>query len=169
MKNKKLSKNYLDYIKSKTWQIKRTERLKIDNFTCQICGNKRNLNVHHLTYKNFKNENIYSDLITLCGKCHQKIEEEKIKLPQINKKHTKTQERFYAVYYIIDNIFYKKIVKGWDNCNNLCKNKPSFHKKFINFTGAQKYIDNTNKMYILNKIFAGKRNLKNKEKLNNIK
>lgn len=39
MKNKKLSENYLDYIKSKTWQIKRTERLKIDNFTCQKLKN----------------------------------------------------------------------------------------------------------------------------------
>ena len=51
---------YDKYLKSPQWQAKRSERLKIDNYTCQRCGLKTNLKcyswleIHHLNYRNFK-------------------------------------------------------------------------------------------------------------------
>ena len=72
-----INEEYDKYIKTKKWQKKRSKRFKIDNFTCQRCGSKKNLDVHHLTYDNFRNEDVYRDLITLCRSCHSKIEQEK--------------------------------------------------------------------------------------------
>ena len=56
---------------------KRTERLKIDNFKCAVCGRPMDLQVHHLNYDNVGHENVYTDLITLCKFCHTDIENEK--------------------------------------------------------------------------------------------
>lgn len=67
---------YTAYIKSKTWDKKRTERLIYDNFQCQLCGNRNNIQVHHLVYpahKNFGTEPI-TDLITVCESCHKLID-----------------------------------------------------------------------------------------------
>lgn len=69
---------YYEYLKSRQWQEKRTKRLLLDNFACQKCGEKKtNLQVHHITYENVGNEDIYSDLITLCKSCHEEIEKNK--------------------------------------------------------------------------------------------
>jgi uncharacterized protein YnzC (UPF0291/DUF896 family) len=76
---KKLSKSYYDYIESQAWQAKRSKRLMIDNLTCQRCGSKKDVQVHHLTYENFGNEDVYNDLITLCKRCHEDVEREKEK------------------------------------------------------------------------------------------
>ena len=67
---------YKAYIESKTWDKKRTERLIFDDFQCQICGNRNNIQVHHLVYpahKNYGTEPI-SDLITVCEGCHLLID-----------------------------------------------------------------------------------------------
>ena len=69
--------DYHEYLKSDEWQKKRSERLKIDGFKCQICGRPMDLQVHHLTYANIYNENVYTDLITLCKYCHEQIEKRK--------------------------------------------------------------------------------------------
>lgn len=48
--------------------------LKRDNFTCQYCGNKKDLQVHHIISRS--NMNTKFDIengITLCKKCHTKI------------------------------------------------------------------------------------------------
>ena len=45
------------------------KRLKKDNFQCQKCGRKDNLQVHHLTYPATSLE----DLETLCIYCHEII------------------------------------------------------------------------------------------------
>ena len=54
------------------WILKATEIKIRDNFTCQVCGNKRFLNVHHILYikgrKLWDYPNWY--LITLCAFCH---------------------------------------------------------------------------------------------------
>ena len=61
-----------EYIKSPKWQAKRNERLKVDNYRCARCGadEKRELQVHHISYKNLGDEDVYNDLITLCKNCH---------------------------------------------------------------------------------------------------
>lgn len=68
---------YKAYIQSKEWDKKRTERLIFDDFQCQLCGNRSNVQVHHLVYPlhgNFGAEPI-NDLITLCSGCHQAIDD----------------------------------------------------------------------------------------------
>jgi len=65
-------KKYIKYIDSPEWINKRALVIKRDNFKCQQCGNKQNLEVHHLTYEHFKDEPL-KDLITLCSGCHKSI------------------------------------------------------------------------------------------------
>jgi hypothetical protein len=78
-KPKGISGEYAEYLKSAEWQAKRNERLRVDNYTCQRCGGKRNLQVHHLTYANIGHEDVHNDLITMCKDCHEDIEKEKRK------------------------------------------------------------------------------------------
>jgi len=61
-------------IKSPQWQKRRLEIMQIDNFTCQMCGDKEStLNVHHIHYSDDRNYWEYDDweLITLCERCHE--------------------------------------------------------------------------------------------------
>lgn len=64
--------DYNEYMESDAWANKRFERLKKDNFQCQMCGSAKNLNVHHVTYERLGNEDM-NDLVTLCNKCHSKV------------------------------------------------------------------------------------------------
>ena len=62
--------DYKEYLNSFHWnKIKTQFRKKYKH--CAICFSKKALNVHHLTYKNFGNENP-EDLILLCNVCHKK-------------------------------------------------------------------------------------------------
>jgi 5-methylcytosine-specific restriction endonuclease McrA len=79
---------YREYLKSKWWKKISGERRKIDGFKCVICKSKKNLNVHHLSYKNVGCENTYTDLITLCHKCHS-IKHGKVK--KIKKKNKRNK------------------------------------------------------------------------------
>jgi hypothetical protein len=62
---------YQKYLRSKDWFAKRQERMKIDEWECAICS-KHNcaLHCHHLTYDRLFNEDVNTDLITLCKRCH---------------------------------------------------------------------------------------------------
>lgn len=70
---------YLEYLKSDKWKAIAHERMKIDKYTCQMCGCRGTttnpLEVHHLSYKHLYNEQnrIYEDLITLCHLDHRGI------------------------------------------------------------------------------------------------
>ena len=63
---------YKEYLQSEDWQLIRMARLRADNFTCQKCGSKQNLQVHHLTYERVGCECI-KDLTTLCKNCHSEV------------------------------------------------------------------------------------------------
>ncbi|MBU3106715.1 HNH endonuclease [Clostridium gasigenes] len=56
-------------MESKHWK-KRTRALCNAGFSCQECGNRRSLQVHHLSYKNLGQEPDY-DLKVLCRNCHR--------------------------------------------------------------------------------------------------
>jgi hypothetical protein len=60
------------YLQSIQWAMKRSAVLIRDNFQCQACGSKYNLEVHHISYINLGNESL-EDLITLCNFHHQAI------------------------------------------------------------------------------------------------
>ena len=71
------SEFYREYMKSEKWQYKKAQRLEIDGYSCVMCGRpqskcKTPLQVHHTTYKRLGNENVYTDLCTLCGTCHKR-------------------------------------------------------------------------------------------------
>lgn len=66
-----------EYYNSPLWAKKRNERLIMDGFKCAKCGFTRALVVHHINYERFGNEDVSRDLITLCKKCHQEIEDQK--------------------------------------------------------------------------------------------
>jgi len=74
-------------LKGKEYQRKRYEgrnfREKVlirDNYTCQICGNKKNLEVHHIIPRSKGGTNVVENGITLCKNCHKAVHECKIKL-----------------------------------------------------------------------------------------
>ncbi len=68
---------YKDYMCSDEWKQKRQERMEIDGFRCVMCGRPLNkiksVQIHHITYSRLGNENVMTDLCTLCGSCHKKL------------------------------------------------------------------------------------------------
>jgi 5-methylcytosine-specific restriction endonuclease McrA len=72
------TQEYDAYMRSEQWQQKRAERLKIAGYCCEMCNRpeantKNGLQIHHITYKNLGNEDVFTDLIALCPSCHRKI------------------------------------------------------------------------------------------------
>lgn len=66
---------YEEYLQTARWIELRSMRLNIDNFTCQRCGARRDLQVHHINYERVGgHEDVDRDLITLCRKCHKEVE-----------------------------------------------------------------------------------------------
>jgi hypothetical protein len=57
------------YLKSDHWKQTRKKALISSNFTCQGCGYRDMLQVHHLTYDHLGDESI-DDLMVLCSDCH---------------------------------------------------------------------------------------------------
>lgn len=64
-----MNEQYKTYLLSAEWAS-----LRVDIITarkcCERCGRKKNLQVHHKTYRNIFNEEP-SDLEVLCDKCHR--------------------------------------------------------------------------------------------------
>uniref|UniRef100_A0A6M3KFS5 Putative homing endonuclease n=1 Tax=viral metagenome TaxID=1070528 RepID=A0A6M3KFS5_9ZZZZ len=65
-------KLYDRYIHSKQWRDIRAVILKRDKKTCQWCGNKKSISVHHLEYPDIVGDEDTGKLITLCKKCHDR-------------------------------------------------------------------------------------------------
>lgn len=78
---KKIFKNdYKKFLTSMYWQIISEEKKRRADYSCQLCGNKNNLNTHHSTYDIFGLEIYYMDkLIVLCNKCHSKFHNKEVK------------------------------------------------------------------------------------------
>jgi hypothetical protein len=74
-----MNKEYNDYISSSSvWALKRAQRLHLDNNKCVVCkhdGSEYRLEVHHLHYKNFGNEDVLYDLVTACARCHPYLDD----------------------------------------------------------------------------------------------
>ncbi len=58
-----------DYLKTSHWDDIRRKKLFEANYTCERCGVKENLDVHHLHYLT-KGEESMDDLQALCKECH---------------------------------------------------------------------------------------------------
>jgi 5-methylcytosine-specific restriction endonuclease McrA len=75
-----MNEEYNTFLKSNYWKKVRKLVLIRDKYRCQICitkyapykYDKKDLEIHHQTYKNHKNElNHLDDLVTLCKWCHE--------------------------------------------------------------------------------------------------
>jgi 5-methylcytosine-specific restriction endonuclease McrA len=66
---RRFSPQYLGYIRSAAWRGRRTAALIRAGHRCQVCGAKKRLEVHHVTYQNLGNERD-EDLTVLCWQCH---------------------------------------------------------------------------------------------------
>lgn len=62
---------YIRYMQSPEWRAKAARRRRWDGNQCWVCGSRRNLQVHHRTYKRFGHEWWLFDLVTLCERCHK--------------------------------------------------------------------------------------------------
>ena len=68
---------YIEHIKGDKFKKLKMERLKLDDYKCQICFkqvDEKTSHCHHITYLRVLNEKI-SDLSTLCPCCHKKLHE----------------------------------------------------------------------------------------------
>jgi len=63
------------YRQSQQWKKYRIEKLKSENYTCQLCGirRKKGLNIHHLNDNTYGREAL-SDTVVLCPACHKLVE-----------------------------------------------------------------------------------------------
>jgi 5-methylcytosine-specific restriction endonuclease McrA len=70
-RNKQLNKMSLtEYLKTREWRVKRNRALIRAGNRCQVCASTYQLDVHHRTYERLGNE-LLSDLMVLCRRCHQ--------------------------------------------------------------------------------------------------
>ena len=53
------------------WNMQRTSCLQRDNYTCQQCGSKEKIEVHHWEPYRFCYDNSLENLVTLCFDCHK--------------------------------------------------------------------------------------------------
>lgn len=58
-------------MKSPLWFKKRNLTFKRLGAFCHKCKSKKNLHVHHKTYKRLGHEDIFEDLVPLCITCHE--------------------------------------------------------------------------------------------------
>ena len=63
--------NYQAYILSDFWQFQRRYKL-MECDKCEKCGRRHELDVHHKTYERLGDE-LMSDLIVLCVRCHNDL------------------------------------------------------------------------------------------------
>lgn len=109
--------DYYEYLKTEAWQEQRAKIFKRDGFRCVCCEAEKNLEVHHVTYKNLGAEEV-SDLVTLCRVCHEKLHAGEILIPENRKPYfaerTNAELLLYALAMGRDN--YKNIkYKIFDN------------------------------------------------------
>lgn len=66
------SKRYLSYLRSKQWERVRNEHLFRCDYRCEICRERKAMQVHHWTYARLGFERP-TDLCAVCVRCHHDI------------------------------------------------------------------------------------------------
>lgn len=75
-KRKEALNEYNVYLQSDIWRNKRKRVLERDNYVCKACEKNVATQVHHLTYEFIYDEPLFT-LVSVCVKCHDKIEKRK--------------------------------------------------------------------------------------------
>lgn len=84
---------YQRFIHSEEWNLLRSLRKALDNYTCQFCGDRINLEVHHKyngapKYQHITdlgNEDPINHLLCLCSRCHSVLTEDVRERRELNK------------------------------------------------------------------------------------
>ena len=66
-------KDWKAYLDSDEWQTLRRLALRRDGYTCQLCGEAKNLHVHHISYEHIGTARELEDIVSLCGACHDAV------------------------------------------------------------------------------------------------
>ena len=68
------------------WEIRRREVYKRDKYTCRVCGKKcrgKEIQAHHIIPYRVSFDNSLSNLVTLCIRCHSKVDMHRSQFPCI--------------------------------------------------------------------------------------
>ena len=65
-----------EYLKTEEWRTKSRFILERDPI-CRICEKEKSCDAHHIHYKNIPFENLDTDIVGLCRKCHNRIHRHK--------------------------------------------------------------------------------------------
>jgi len=60
---------------SEDWDIIRSQVYRRDGYRCVMCGNRGKLHAHHIIPVRISRNNSLSNLVSVCDKCHRKLEE----------------------------------------------------------------------------------------------
>ncbi len=65
---------YRDFLSTPYWKAISYQVKRRHKFKCMMCGSKKELQTHHNTYEHhgYEHEYLYSDLICICRKCHER-------------------------------------------------------------------------------------------------
>ncbi len=89
---------YQKYLLSEEWAMVRADMIMLNDGKCEECGSRKNLQVHHLTYKNLFHEEP-GDLALLCSTCHMAahglLKEKKIRRTSKSNSVSKLTVPFY--------------------------------------------------------------------------
>ena len=70
---KKRNMTYQEYLKSDHWRDTRRRYFRSKLYKgCYICETRKNIEIHHKTYKRFGREWL-NDLLALCSECHKEV------------------------------------------------------------------------------------------------
>ncbi len=72
----RFSTDYTAYYQSEPWKARRDLVLKRCGCVCEGCGTAPAVDIHHMSYDNFKNEFLF-ELVGLCKNCHDRWHEAK--------------------------------------------------------------------------------------------
>jgi hypothetical protein len=64
------------------WDNIRRQVYKRDNYRCVLCGQKKKLHAHHIIPIKVSKNNSLSNLVSVCDKCHRKLEAVGLKILQ---------------------------------------------------------------------------------------
>ena len=153
MVTKQDKKKYYSYLESKEWLTIRVELLYTRGCKCEKCKKDfepHKLQIHHITYDRLYNE-LPSDLLVVCGRCHMEIhnitpnkdfnKKKKVKVPKYSK--SKNNKK-------VKNVVVKKGLSIYDKIRLAKQKLESVHRKFKTAT----YISKTEYNALVERISA---------------
>lgn len=99
---------YEDYLESPHWKATKSERLKLSNYCCDVCGDDEiQLQVHHKHYETLGHEDM-DDLATLCPYCHKDVH---VEITKLRGKEFKQRIHCIAAEYFVPNLMKRQVTK----------------------------------------------------------